>query len=304
LTGGNLLEGWNAAVKEKHANSGAAGPGFCLTVATAAPILSGKLPEERPPGYLGAWLEPKGNSIVNNKLSAAFAAVLCLMAANHAKATVTQTGSLLWSGDLTGLQTGPSITPVVINDQQAYGGVFSFPNSGATFSGDASTSGGGVIRPGWPGAEKMVPATGLAATTNYLWDYHGGSITMTTPAPESYLGFLTAASGVPTSWTDPFNITLFSGTTSLGEITSAQLESAAVANGYAWININVANGGTYTSAVFSETYPTLESTKVFDISYGTTSVAAPLPALAGTLPGFAAAILGMIGLRRRGSRHA
>jgi hypothetical protein len=52
---------------------------------------------------------------MNTKLSAAFAAAACLMAASQAHATVNQSGNLLWSADLPGLATGPSVTPVVIN---------------------------------------------------------------------------------------------------------------------------------------------------------------------------------------------
>ena len=78
-------------------------------------------------------------------------------------------------------------------------------------------------------------------------------------------------------------------------------------NGAGWINIDVTGGGTYTSAVFSEVNPHTDGDYVFEISYGTTSEyigpgSAPLPALAGTLPGFAAAVLGMLGLRRRSRR--
>jgi hypothetical protein len=103
--------------------------------------------------------------------------------------------------------------------------------------------------------------------------------------------------------TSAFNVTLYNGAASLGEITAAQIESAVAVNGAGWINVDVAGGGTYTSAVFSPTNST--ATYVFEISYGTTSEslgAAPLPALAGTIPGFAAAILGMFGLRRRSRR--
>jgi hypothetical protein len=191
---------------------------------------------------------------MNTKLPAAFTAALCLMAVGQAKATVTQTGSLLWSGDLTGLQTGPSITPVVITPIAQLVSAFSFTDSGATFSGNPAPS-GGVVRPADNGPS--VPGTGLAATTNYLWDVKGGSITMTTPTPESYLGFLTEIN--PDYGFNAVNVTLYNGTTSLGEITAAQLTGAAGSKHYAWININVANGGTYTSAVFSETTPYKDS---------------------------------------------
>ena len=135
----------------------------------------------------------------------------------------------------------------------------------------------------------------MAATTNYLLSWDGGPITMTTPKSESYLGFLMQSNSA-------FNVTLYNGAASLGEITAAQIESALPVNGAGWINVDVAGGGTYTSAVFS---PTTQTDLVFEISYGTTSEslgAAPLPALAGTIPGFAAAILGMFGLRRRSRR--
>jgi hypothetical protein len=145
----------------------------------------------------------------------------------------------------------------------------------------------------------------LAATTNYLESYEAGPITMTTPKSESYLGFLMQS-------TSAFNVTLYNGAASLGEITAAQIKSALPVNGAGWINVDVAGGGTYTSAVFSATNPDNEIDLVFEISYGTTSESmttltpltdgAPLPALAGTIPGFAAAILGMFGLRRRSRR--
>jgi hypothetical protein len=232
---------------------------------------------------------------MNAKLSAAFAAVFCLVAAGQAKATVNVAGNLLWSGDLPGLATDASVTPVVIsiNPGGWLNGTWAFTNSGAAFSGYAYPSWVGTGP--WYGATS--PAPGLAATTNYLLSYYGGPITMTTPKSESYLGFLMQSNSA-------FNVTLYNGAASLGEITAAQIESAATVNGAGWINVDVAGGGTYTSAVFSPTNPT-DRDYVFEISYGTTSeslVAAPLPALAGTIPGFAAAILGMFGLRRRSRR--
>jgi len=226
---------------------------------------------------------------MNTKLSATFAAVFCLMAASQAKATVNVAGNLLWSGDLPGLATDASVTPVVISSNGNWGYEWFFTNSGATFSGP------GEVRTG-PNLGPASPAPGLAATTNYLVSYLDRSITMTTPKSESYLGFLMQS-------TSAFNVTLYNGAASLGEITAAQIESALPVNGAGWINVDVAGGGTYTSAVFSPTNST--ATYVFEISYGTTSEslgAAPLPALAGTIPGFAAAILGMFGLRRRSRR--
>ena len=230
---------------------------------------------------------------MNTKLSATFAAVFCLMAASQAKATVNVAGNLLWSGDLPGLATDASVTPVVFSTTAWWGGVWGFTHSGAAFSGNAYP---GVVQTGpYDGATS--PAPGLAKTTNYLWSYWGGPITMTTPKSESYLGFLMQSNTA-------FNVTLYNGAASLGEITAAQIESAVAVNGAGWINVDVAGGGTYTSAVFSPTNPT-DRDYVFEISYGTTSEslgAAPLPALAGTIPGFAAAILGMFGLRRRSRR--
>jgi len=231
---------------------------------------------------------------VHIKLSAAFAAVFCLVAAGQAKATVNVAGNLLWSGDLPGLATDASVTPVVISTVGGWTGGWGFTNSGAAFSGNTAGYFGEVgTGPEW-GA--LSPGTGLAATTNYLESWYGGPITMTTPKSESYLGFL-----MPSNYA--FNVTLYNGAASLGEITAAQIESALPVNGAGWINVDVAGGGTYTSAVFSPTNST--ATYVFEISYGTTSEslgAAPLPALAGTIPGFAAAILGMFGLRRRSRR--
>jgi hypothetical protein len=236
---------------------------------------------------------------MNTKLSATFAAVFCLMAASQAKATVNVAGNLLWSGDLPGLATDASVTPVVISTGGAWSGawggsgVWAFTNSGATFSGNAY--------PGWvdtgPDRGAISPAPGLAATTNWLRSWQGGPITMTTPKSESYLGFLMQSNSA-------FNVTLYNGAAPLGEITAAQIESAVAVNGAGWINVDVAGGGTYTSAVFSPTAGT-DVDLVAEISYGTTSEslgAAPLPALAGTIPGFAAAILGMFGLRRRSRR--
>ena len=229
------------------------------------------------------------------------------MAASQAKAAVTQTGSLLWSGDLSGLATDASVTPVV---NSAAGGVgfwwqdFSVTYSGATFSGSPA-HGGGI----WPGPYNFNEMNVNTGTSNYLFSYQGGSITMATPSPESYLGFLVQSPYVVFgTWqpTSEFNVTLYNGSALLGEITSAQLTSAASAHGSAWINIDVANGGKYTSAVFSLNASTDIAT-VLDISYGTTSEslsAAPLPALAGTIPGFAAAVLGMFGLRRSRGRRA
>jgi len=219
------------------------------------------------------------------------------MAVCQAKAGVNQTGNLLWTADLPGVATDASVTPVVISAASSWGGIWSFANSGATFSGNASAYPGSVMT--GPKAGSVAPASGWSSTTNYMLSSRGGSVTMTAPKQESYLGFLTAAG--------PFNVTLYNGGTSLGTITAAQLSSAALADGYAWINIDVASGGTYTSAVFSETTPTADSDRVYFISYGTASEslgAAPLPALAGTLPGLTAALLGMLGLRRRGGRRA
>ena len=233
---------------------------------------------------------------MNTKLSATFAAVFCLMAASQAKATVNVAGNLLWSGDLPGLATDASVTPVVFSTTAWWGGVWGFTHSGAAFSGNTTSLPGSVwTGPAW-GA--TLPAPGLAATTNYLESWYGGPITMTTPKSESYLGFLMQSNSA-------FNVTLYNGAASLGEITAAQIESAVAVNGAGWINVDVAGGGTYTSAVFSPTNPNTDVDQVFEISYGTTSEslgAAPLPALAGTIPGFAAAILGMFGLRRRSRR--
>ena len=237
-----------------------------------------------------------------HKLSAAFAAVFCLVAAGQAKATVNVAGNLLWSGDLPGLATDASVTPVVISTVGGWTGGWGFTNSGAAFSGNTAGYFGEVgTGPEW-GA--LSPGTGLAATTNYLESWYGGPITMTTPKSESYLGFL-----MPSNYA--FNVTLYNGAASLGEITAAQIESAVAVNGAGWINIDVANGGTYTKAVFSPTIR-YDNDYVFEISYGTTAESmttltpltdgAPLPALAGTIPGFAAAILGMFGLRRRSRR--
>ena len=237
---------------------------------------------------------------MNAKLSAAFAAVFCLVAAGQAKATVNVAGNLLWSGDLPGLATDASVTPVVISTAGAWGEGWAFTNSGAVFSGSAY--------PDWvwtgPQYGAISPAPGLAKTTNYLGSWEAGSITMTTPKSESYLGFLMQSNSA-------FNVTLYNGAASLGEITAAQIESAVAVNGAGWINIDVANGGTYTKAVFSPTIR-YDNDYVFEISYGTTAESmttltpltdgAPLPALAGTIPGFAAAILGMFGLRRRSRR--
>jgi len=239
-----------------------------------------------------------GNVKMNAKPCAYFAAAFCLLAAGHAKATVNQAGNLLWSADLPGVATDVSVTPVVISSQQAImNGGFSWSYSGANFSGPANPYGFNWIWSG-PLYGSIAPGTGLATTTNYLQTLGVRPITMTTPAPESYLGFLMQS-------TSAFSVTLYNGTTSLGEITGAQIESAVAANGGGWINIDVANGGTYTTAVFSET-GTLYN-RVFDISYGTASESigsgpAPIPALAGTIPGFAATILGMFGLRRRSRR--
>ena len=231
---------------------------------------------------------------VHIKLSAAFAAVFCLVAAGQAKATVNVAGNLLWSGDLPGLATDASVTPVVISTAGAWYNIWGFTNSGAAFSGNTAGLPGSV----WTGPQfgAISPAPRFAATTNYLESDEGGPITMTTPKSESYLGFQMQSNSA-------FNVTLYNGAASLGEITAAQIESAVAVNGAGWINIDVANGGTYTKAVFSPT--TTDPDYVFKISYGTTSeslVAAPLPALAGTIPGFAAAILGMFGLRRRSRR--
>ena len=236
----------------------------------------------------------EGKRPMNTKLSATFAAVFCLMAASQAKATVNVAGNLLWSGDLPGLATDASVTPVVISTVGYWKGVWGFTNSGAAFSGNATSYPGWVYTGPWSGP--FSPGPGLAKTTNYLVSYEGGPITMTTPKSESYLGFLMESNYA-------FNVTLYNGAASLGEITAAQIESAVAVNGAGWINVDVAGGGTYTSAVFSPTNST--ATYVFEISYGTTSEslgAAPLPALAGTIPGFAAAILGMFGLRRRSRR--
>jgi hypothetical protein len=240
---------------------------------------------------------------MNTKLSAAFAAVFCLVAAGQAKATVNVAGNLLWSGDLPGLATDASVTPVVISTSAYRYGVWGFTYSGAAFSGNANPYPGVVWTGPYYGA--LTPGTGLAATTNYLESNKGGPITMTTPKSESYLGFLMESNYA-------FNVTLYNGAASLGEITAAQIKSALPVNGAGWINVDVAGGGTYTSAVFSATNPDNEIDLVFEISYGTTSESmttltpltdgAPLPALAGTIPGFAAAILGMFGLRRRSRR--
>jgi hypothetical protein len=218
------------------------------------------------------------------------------MAASQAKATVNVAGNLLWSGDLPGLATDASVTPVVISTAGWWTGGWAFTNSGAAFSGNATSYTNGVYT--GPILGTRSPGPGLAATTNYLLSYYGGPITMTTPKSESYLGFLMQSNSA-------FNVTLYNGAASLGEITAAQIESAVAVNGAGWINVDVAGGGTYTSAVFSPTNPNTDSDRVFEISYGTTSEslgAAPLPALAGTIPGFAAAILGMFGLRRRSRR--
>jgi len=239
---------------------------------------------------------------MNAKLSAAFAAVFCLVAAGQAKATVNVAGNLLWSGDLPGLATDASVTPVVISTAGAWYNIWGFTNSGAAFSGNTAGLPGSV----WTGPQfgAISPAPRFAATTNYLESDEGGPITMTTPKSESYLGFLMQ------NYT-AFNVTLYNGAASLGEITAAQIESAVAVNGAGWINIDVANGGTYTKAVFSPTIR-YDNDYVFEISYGTTAESmttltpltdgAPLPALAGTIPGFAAAILGMFGLRRRSRR--
>jgi len=223
------------------------------------------------------------------------------MAAGQAKATVNVAGNLLWSGDLPGLATDASVTPVVISTAGWWTGGWGFTNSGAAFSGDTAGYPGWVETGPYRGA---ISAPGLAATTNYLLSYEGGPITMTTPKSESYLGFLMQSNYA-------FNVTLYNGAASLGEITAAQIKSALPVNGAGWINVDVAGGGTYTSAVFSPTNPT-DRDYVFEISYGTTAESmttltpltdgAPLPALAGTIPGFAAAILGMFGLRRRSRR--
>jgi hypothetical protein len=127
----------------------------------------------------------------------------------------------------------------------------------------------------------------------------GASIDMTMPAPEAYLGFETKAGS-------SFTVTLWNGATLEGSISSAMLNSVAAASGgSAWINIDVANGGSFNYVDFTEALPTTDTDYVYDISYGNASqpIAVPLPALAGTVPGFAAAVLGMLGLRRgRGRR--
>ena len=130
---------------------------------------------------------------------------------------------------------------------------------------------------------------------------------MTTPAPEAYLAFVTNFE----EYTRPFGVTLYNGSTLVGEITSAQLASGlsdAWGPDAEYVNISVANGGTYTSAVFTGN----DNSLLFAISYGSAAEdlttltpltdGVPLPALAGTLPGFAAAVLGMFGLRRRARR--
>jgi len=228
------------------------------------------------------------------------------MAATQAKATVNQAGNLLWTADLPGVATDASVTPVVFSTSatSGYHSGFSWTYSGATFSGDSSTGAGGVVQTGMA-VGSYSPAVGVAATTNYIRSYAGGSILMTMPGPESYLGFLAQ------NWASQnFNeVILINGAGVVGYVTAAQIDSAAGTNGYAWINIDVANGGTYTKALFSLAQNSVGL--LFDISYGTTSEsltsltnAAPVPALAGTLPGFAAAVLGMLGFRRRAARRA
>jgi hypothetical protein len=242
-----------------------------------------------------------------NRLYAAFAAAaLCLAATTQAKATINQAGNLLWTADLPGLATDASVTAT--NPWGAYHLANGFNAQYGTGHGTVDFAGGSGY-PGWIGNGAYVgwvsPAPGLASIGNYLESYEGGPITVTpvesSGLSDAYLGFLTQS-------TSSFNVTLYSGSTSLGEITAAQLDSAAAASGYAWINIDVANGGTFTTAVFSPTATTAVD-RVFEISYGTSaeslgSAPAPLPALAGTLPGLAAAALGMFGLRRRGSLRA
>jgi hypothetical protein len=228
------------------------------------------------------------------------------MAATQAKATVNQAGNLLWTADLPGVATDASVTPVVFSTSatSGYHSGFSWTYSGATFSGDSSTGAGGVVQTGMA-VGSYSPAVGVAATTNYIRSYAGGSILMTMPGPESYLGFLAQ------NWASQnFNeVILINGAGVVGYVTAAQIDSAAGTNGYAWINIDVANGGTYTKALFSLAQNSVGL--LFDISYGTTSEsltsltnAAPVPALAGTLPGFASAVLGMLGFRRRAARRA
>ena len=244
---------------------------------------------------------------MNNKLSAVFAAVFCLTAVGQARATVNQAGNLLWTADLPGVATDASVTPVVFSTSatSGYHSGFSWTYSGATFSGDSSTGAGGVVQTGMA-VGSYSPAVGVAATTNYILSYAGGNILMTMPGPESYLGFL-AQNWASQNFSE---VVLINGATVVGFVTAAQIDSAAGANGYAWINIDVANGGTYTKALFSQAAQNSVSL-MFDISYGTTSESltsltntAPVPALAGTLPGFAAAVLGMLGFRRRAARRA
>jgi len=246
-----------------------------------------------------------------NKLYAAFAgSILCLAATSHAGAAVNQTGALLWTTDLVGEHTDVSVTPVVFSQPEWSGGTIAFTASAAAFTGDAGGLPGAILTgldttTGWgvgPGGT-LTPAPGMP-TTNYLESAKGGSITMTPPAAESYLSFLTRSA-------DPFNVTLYSGRMVLGTLTASQLAGSASASGYAWFNIDTESAYTFTSVVFSETTPTTDTDRVFFVSYGNTQEsltsltgAVPLPALAGTLPGFALAVLGMFGLRRRGGCRA
>jgi len=162
------------------------------------------------------------NVQMDTRVSAVFAAAFCLMAASQAKAAVTQTGNLLWTADLPGLQTDASVTPVVISTKVDANQGFSFTNSGATFSGPATTYGQDAVWTG-PLNGAIVPGSGLAATTNYIQTINGPLITMTPPRAEGYLGFL-ATTYLPAYYEDPFNVTLYNGSTALGEITAAQLK--------------------------------------------------------------------------------
>jgi hypothetical protein len=242
-----------------------------------------------------------------NKLSAVFAAAFCLVATGQAKATVNQAGSLLWTADLPGLATDVSVIPVVLFANYLSS---NFANSYGEGNGSWVAFRGSVGYPGWiatgVAAGPIVPGSGLATTTNYIESSGGGPITMTPnvsaqSVPVRYLGFLTQK-------TSSFNVTFYDDSTVLGEITAAQLDTAASANGYAWINVDVANGFGYTSVVLSETNPNTDVDRMFYISFGPASESigpesVPLPALAGTIPGFAAVVIGMLGLRRsRGIR--
>jgi hypothetical protein len=143
-----------------------------------------------------------GTVQMNTKLSAVFAAVFCLTAVGQATATVNQAGNLLWTADLPGLATDASVTPVVFaSAMKSVKSPFSWSYSGATFSGDSSQLYGVFTGP-WYGA--FQPGPGFAATSNYLFSWEGGSITMTTPAPEAYLGFLMPGYAA-------FNVTLYNG---------------------------------------------------------------------------------------------